>query len=163
MHTHFANDVRNSSLEELDEDDPLEMEEPATDHDIIEGGALGVVGGAVVGALAGGPLGAVIGAVVAGAASAATVAVVDHYDHDYHQTVAETERREKAIFAPDSVEPAADSPFFLPSSEEEQIQAEVLDTHVRIKRRAYELYELRGKADGLALQDWLQAEREILV
>jgi hypothetical protein len=36
------------------------------------------------------------------------------------------------------------------------------DTEERIRRRAYELYEQRGKADGFALNDWLQAEREIL-
>ena len=32
----------------------------------------------------------------------------------------------------------------------------------RIRRRAHELYEQRGRTDGLALDDWLQAEREIL-
>ena len=40
--------------------------EPATKHDVTEGGVLGAVGGAVVGMLAGGPLGAVIGAVAGG-------------------------------------------------------------------------------------------------
>jgi hypothetical protein len=32
----------------------------------------------------------------------------------------------------------------------------------RIRRRAHELYEQRGRVDGLALDDWLQAEREVL-
>ena len=32
----------------------------------------------------------------------------------------------------------------------------------RIRQRAYELYEQRGKVDGLALDDWLQAQAEIL-
>ena len=32
----------------------------------------------------------------------------------------------------------------------------------RIRRRAFELYEQRGRVDGFALDDWLQAEREIL-
>ncbi len=32
----------------------------------------------------------------------------------------------------------------------------------RIRRRAYELYEQRGRLDGFALDDWLLAEREIL-
>jgi hypothetical protein len=32
----------------------------------------------------------------------------------------------------------------------------------RIRRRAYELYEQRGREDGFALDDWLQAEAEIL-
>ena len=31
-----------------------------------------------------------------------------------------------------------------------------------IRRRAFELYEQRGRIDGFALDDWLQAEREIL-
>jgi hypothetical protein len=31
----------------------------------------------------------------------------------------------------------------------------------RIARRAHELYEARGGTDGRALEDWLQAEREI--
>ena len=30
-----------------------------------------------------------------------------------------------------------------------------------IRARAYEIYEARGKGDGHALDDWLQAEREI--
>ena len=36
------------------------------------------------------------------------------------------------------------------------------DTEERIRRRAYELYEQRGRVDGFALDDWLEAEREIL-
>jgi hypothetical protein len=31
-----------------------------------------------------------------------------------------------------------------------------------IGRRAYDLYLLRGRAEGSALEDWLQAERELL-
>ena len=31
----------------------------------------------------------------------------------------------------------------------------------RISRRAHELYEARGGTHGRALEDWLQAEREI--
>jgi len=31
----------------------------------------------------------------------------------------------------------------------------------RIARRAHEIYEARGGNDGKALEDWLQAEREI--
>ena len=30
-----------------------------------------------------------------------------------------------------------------------------------IERRAYELYLAHGRADGYALEDWLQAEREL--
>lgn len=31
----------------------------------------------------------------------------------------------------------------------------------RIRRRAYEIYEMRGKRDGSAVADWLQAEAEL--
>ena len=31
-----------------------------------------------------------------------------------------------------------------------------------IRRRAYELYELRGREDGFAEEDWARAEREVL-
>lgn len=31
-----------------------------------------------------------------------------------------------------------------------------------IQQRAYELYDQRGRVDGFALDDWLQAEAEIL-
>lgn len=31
----------------------------------------------------------------------------------------------------------------------------------RIERRAYELYLLRGQGQGSAIEDWLQAEREL--
>jgi hypothetical protein len=31
-----------------------------------------------------------------------------------------------------------------------------------IRRRAYALYEQRGRADGHALEDWAQAEAEVL-
>jgi len=34
-----------------------------------------------------------------------------------------------------------------------------IEEHVR--RRAYELYEQRGRQDGFAEQDWLRAEAEI--
>lgn len=33
--------------------------------------------------------------------------------------------------------------------------------HDHIAQRAYELYEQRGRQDGLALDDWLEAEREL--
>ncbi|MCS6295922.1 MAG: DUF2934 domain-containing protein [Nitrospira sp.] len=34
--------------------------------------------------------------------------------------------------------------------------------HILIAKRAYELYMVRGAGHGSALDDWLQAEREIL-
>jgi H+-transporting ATPase len=36
-----------------------------------------------------------------------------------------------------------------------------LDLTPQIAKRAYELYERRGRQDGQAAQDWGQAEREI--
>ena len=33
--------------------------------------------------------------------------------------------------------------------------------HVHIAQRAYELYEQRGRQEGRALEDWLEAEREL--
>jgi len=36
------------------------------------------------------------------------------------------------------------------------------DLHVRIAQRAYELHADRGYREGRALDDWLEAEREIL-
>ena len=36
------------------------------------------------------------------------------------------------------------------------------DLHERITARAYELYAQRGWREGCALEDWLDAEREIL-
>jgi outer membrane protein TolC len=32
----------------------------------------------------------------------------------------------------------------------------------RIARRAYELYEQQGRQDGRALEDWLNAERQLV-
>ena len=31
-----------------------------------------------------------------------------------------------------------------------------------VQKRAYELYEQRGKGTGFALQDWLEAEAQVL-
>ena len=36
------------------------------------------------------------------------------------------------------------------------------DLHVLIAKRAYDLYSERGSRHGSALDDWLEAEREIL-
>jgi len=38
-----------------------------------------------------------------------------------------------------------------------------LDLTPQIATRAYELYDQRGRQDGLANQDWLEAEREIRI
>jgi len=42
-----------------------------------------------------------------------------------------------------------------PSADDQKPSAE------EIARRAYSLYEWRGRADGADLEDWLQAEREL--
>jgi len=34
--------------------------------------------------------------------------------------------------------------------------------YTRIRVRAYEIYEARGRTEGHALEDWLQAERELM-
>lgn len=36
------------------------------------------------------------------------------------------------------------------------------DLQEQVRRRAYELYELRGRENGHDLEDWLQAESELL-
>ncbi len=40
--------------------------------------------------------------------------------------------------------------------------ASAFDLENAIRARAYELYEKRGRQDGLAQQDWFQAETEVL-
>jgi len=54
----------------------------------------------------------------------------------------------QSTLAEDSVA-NSDQPIALASSEEQ------------IRRRAYELYEERGRQDGFAEQDWLRAESEL--
>jgi hypothetical protein len=36
------------------------------------------------------------------------------------------------------------------------------DVHARISERAYALYEEHGREDGHALEDWLEAEQQVL-
>ena len=36
------------------------------------------------------------------------------------------------------------------------------DFHARISERAYALYEEHGREDGHALEDWLEAERQVI-
>jgi outer membrane protein TolC len=38
---------------------------------------------------------------------------------------------------------------------------ESIELQEQIRRRAYELYEQRGREDGRDLDDWLQAESEV--
>ena len=39
--------------------------------------------------------------------------------------------------------------------------AQSVDLEGQIRRRAYELYEVRGRGDGRDREDWLQAEAEL--
>ena len=41
--------------------------------------------------------------------------------------------------------------------------AQNLDLQERIRVRAYELYEQRGRENGRELDDWLQAEAEAII
>ena len=43
-----------------------------------------------------------------------------------------------------------------------QVQPSFDDLHARITARAYELYAERGYRTGCALEDWVDAEHEIL-
>ena len=43
-----------------------------------------------------------------------------------------------------------------------QSPATPVEREAAIRRRAYEIYEQRGRADGFELEDWAQAETEIL-
>ena len=38
---------------------------------------------------------------------------------------------------------------------------EARDLEPEIRRRAYELYELRGREDGHEMEDWLRAEEDV--
>ena len=37
-----------------------------------------------------------------------------------------------------------------------------IELSAELRRRAYKLYEERGRADGHALEDWLQAEADLV-
>jgi hypothetical protein len=42
------------------------------------------------------------------------------------------------------------------------VEGSDLNNHERIASRAYTLYEQRGRQDGYDLDDWLEAERQVL-
>jgi Protein of unknown function (DUF2934) len=49
-----------------------------------------------------------------------------------------------------------------PASTSSEIRQEPTESRLsRIAKRAHEIYEARGGQDGKAIDDWLQAEREI--
>jgi hypothetical protein len=47
------------------------------------------------------------------------------------------------------------------SSKPQELESPV-EIDEQIRRRAFELYEQHGRKDGQALDDWLQAEAELL-
>jgi len=50
----------------------------------------------------------------------------------------------------------------LNETQRQSIQTQTPELDEKIRRRAYELYEQRGRADGSELEDWVQAEAEVL-
>lgn len=42
------------------------------------------------------------------------------------------------------------------------LTTDTLRQQEQVRRRAYELYEQRGRADGFDVEDWIGAEAEIL-
>jgi hypothetical protein len=53
------------------------------------------------------------------------------------------------------------APATSPSTMETQTAEPPLDLQEQIRRRAFALYELRGRGDGHDRDDWLQAESEL--
>ena len=49
----------------------------------------------------------------------------------------------------------------MPSRTTHQITKSTRELQEQIRRRAYELYEQRGRDDAHELDDWLQAESEV--
>jgi len=66
------------------------------------------------------------------------------------------EKKPQAPLANQSTETAA------PNKSARQVRPSFDDLHARITTRAYELYVERSSRDGCALEDWLDAEREIV-
>ena len=66
------------------------------------------------------------------------------------------EKKQQAPLGDQSTEAAA------PRKAARQARPSFDDLHARITARAYDLYVERGYRDGCGLEDWLDAEREIL-
>ncbi len=49
----------------------------------------------------------------------------------------------------------------MPSRTTHQTTKSTGELHEQIRRRAYKLYEQRGRGDGHELDDWLQAQSEV--
>jgi hypothetical protein len=54
------------------------------------------------------------------------------------------------------------SAVVLPKTEALEAELGALPTHEEIALRAYRIYLERGSSNGNAIDDWLQAERELL-
>jgi len=52
-------------------------------------------------------------------------------------------------------------PTATPRQTPTQVRKSTPDLQEQIRRRAYELYEQRGRYDGHELDDWLQAKSEV--
>ena len=50
----------------------------------------------------------------------------------------------------------------LNETKRQHIQTQTPELDEKIRQRAYELYEQRGRTDGSELEDWVQAEAEVL-
>ncbi len=70
------------------------------------------------------------------------------------------ERKRKPTGAP-SQSPVTEAGSRIQTEQPSVESCDPVDLQSRIATRAYELYEQRGFQDGQALDDWLQAEREI--
>jgi Protein of unknown function (DUF2934) len=70
----------------------------------------------------------------------------------------QTEQQEKRVdHRPDEIEKKPST--LAPKSDEPTV---LIPIEQQIQQRAYELYERRGRTDGHELDDWLQAECEIM-
>jgi hypothetical protein len=59
----------------------------------------------------------------------------------------------------ETLNPAERKPATVPDVPNEEKSNGGMEAHVLA--RAYELYEQRGRQDGYAIEDWLQAEQEL--
>lgn len=69
------------------------------------------------------------------------------------------QERHKRAQAPDHTRPRTDNSE---DGAEPEREADLGDLQTHIAVRAYEIYVQRGCRDGCAVEDWLDAEREIL-
>jgi len=53
------------------------------------------------------------------------------------------------------------SPTAIPNQTPTKVTKSTPDLQEQIRRRAYQLYEQRGRDEGHELHDWLQAESEL--